>query len=120
MVAQNWLGNELDKDIIVVGNKVYSPDTCAFISQATNIFTIDSSAARGKWPIGVSFNSRDGKFQAQCGNPITKKRESIGYFSCPDKAHLAWKKRKHELACQLADMQSDIRVAEALRLRYSS
>jgi hypothetical protein len=118
MIKQDWKGNQLDKDIILTGNKVYSPDFCAFVSKDTNVFPQDSAAIRGKWPVGVSFHKKAGKFMAECGNPITKKREYLGLFLTPEEAHLAWRKRKHELACQLADIQSDARVADSLRIMY--
>lgn len=118
METQDWKGKELDKDILVQGNKVYSPNTCVFVDKVVNAFLTDRAAARGEWPIGVCWHSSSNKFSAQCSNPITKKRGHIGLFDCPNQAHLAWKKRKHELACQLADIQTDKRVAEALRTRY--
>ena len=64
------------------------------------------------------WNNRDRKFTAQCNNPITKGREGCGYFDCPEKAHASWKRRKHEIACQLAELQTDQRVSKALRSRY--
>ena len=36
MMAQDWEGRELDKDIKFDGNKVYSPETCLFVSQKEN------------------------------------------------------------------------------------
>lgn len=119
MLTQNWEGKHLDKDLIFPGNKVYSPETCAFVDGITNNFTTDYASGRGEWPIGVNFDKANNKFKARICNPFTKKSESLGYFSCPDKAHFAWKRRKHELALQLADIQSDPRVAEALRSRYA-
>lgn len=38
MQRQDWNGKELDKDILVSGNKCYSPDTCVFVSQELNKF----------------------------------------------------------------------------------
>lgn len=119
MEQQDWEGKELDKDLLFIANKIYSPDTCVFVDKVTNGFTLGSGATRGKWPIGVSFHERSGKFQANCENPFTKKKEYLGLFICPNEGHLAWKKRKHELALQLADLQSDKRVAKVLRERYT-
>lgn len=119
MVTKNWEGNELDKDFIRDGNKVYSPETCVFVSKTTNNFIIDSGSARGDYPIGVYFDRSELKFKAACSNPFTKKQESVGHFPCQHAAHAAWKKRKHELACQLAELQTDERVANVLRLRYA-
>lgn len=118
MKNQDWEGKQLDKDLIIKGNKIYSPETCAFVDMVTNLFSNDKSSVCGKWPLGVSFDRVKNKFQVKCSNPFTKKTESVGYFTCPIKAHQAWKRRKHELACQLADLQTDNRVASALRTRY--
>ena len=119
MEQQNWQGKSLDKDIIVPRSKLYSPDTCAFVLQATNLFVIACDASRGDYPIGVDLYKRTGKYRAQCENPFTRKQESLGYFSTPEEAHEAWRKRKHEIAQLVAARESDPRVVEALRKRYS-
>lgn len=118
MLTQDWQGKQLDKDILFPGNKLYSPDTCAFVDQKVNLFIVDTAATRGEWPIGVSWTTRDEAFKAEIRNPFTKRREGLGYYDNPEVAHLAWKRRKHEFACQYADQQTDPRVAEALRTRY--
>jgi len=118
MMTQDWEGKELDKDILVEGNKIYSPDTCRFVNAKLNTFLTDRNASRGEWPIGVYYNNHKGKFVAQCQNPFTSKNDHLGYFTCPEAAHGAWLKRKHELACQWADLQDDIDIAKALRKRF--
>ena len=118
METQDWEGKHLDKDILAPGNKVYNPYTCVFVDALVNTFLTDRFSDRGEWPLGVHWHKRLSKFMSQCSNPFTKKPEHLGYFHCPNQAHLAWKARKHELACQLADIQVDKRVAEALRTRY--
>ena len=118
MEKQDYYAKHLDKDLLFVGNKVYSPDTCVFVAAVVNTFTTDSAAIRGEYPLGVNFHKASGKFQAQCCNPITKRHEYLGLFTCQYQAHEAWRKRKHELACQLAELQDDQRVAAALRTRY--
>lgn len=119
MEKQNWKGKALDKDIIFPNNKVYSPETCAFVSGTTNNFVTARDASRGEWPLGVYWENQAEKYRAQCGNPFTKKREKLGYFNTPEEAHEAWRKRKHELAQLVAETESDPRVVEALKKRYS-
>ena len=75
MEQQDWRDKCLDKDIIVPGNKLYSPDTCAFVLEATNTFVTASDASRGEHPIGVHLLKRTGKYQAYCKNPFSGKRE---------------------------------------------
>ena len=47
MEQQDWHGKCLDKDIIVPGSKLYSPETCAFVLTATNSFVLARDACRG-------------------------------------------------------------------------
>lgn len=120
MIEQDWQGKHLDKDILKPGNKVYGPDTCAFIPHIVNTFTNSLNKSRGASPIGTCFSKQRGKFLAKCRNPFTNMPENLGFFDCPNEAHEEWRKRKHELACQLADSGyvTDERVAAALKSRY--
>ena len=119
MEQQDWSGKCLDKDIIVPGSKLYSPDTCAFVLNETNLFVTARDASRGDYPVGVDLYKPTGKYRAQCQNLFTGKREYLGYYSTPEEAHEAWRKRKHELAQFVAATESDPCVVEALRKRYS-
>ena len=119
MEQQDWSRKCLDKDIIVPGSKLYSPETCAFVLNATNLFVTARDASRGDYPIGVSLYKRTGKYHAQCENPFTGKKEHLGCYSTPEDAHEGWRKRKHELAQLVAATESDPRVVEALKKRYS-
>lgn len=42
MIKQDWEGKELDKDLLVQGNKVYGPETCVFVSGLVNKFITTS------------------------------------------------------------------------------
>lgn len=119
MQNQDWEEKHLDKDILINGNRIYSKETCVFVSPQLNRFMTDSAAIRGKWPIGVSCSGHKGKFKAKCCNPFAEKYESLGYFDDPEEAHEVWRAKKHEHACRYADMQDDHRIADALRSRYS-
>ena len=115
MEQQDWRDKCLDKDIIAPKSKLYSPDTCAFVLPATNLFVIASDAIRGDYPIGVSLYKPIGKYKAQCNNPSTEEQEYLGLFLTPGEAHEAWRKRKHEIAQLVAAKESDLRVVEALK-----
>ncbi len=119
MDQQDWEGKCLDKDIIVPRSKLYSPDTCAFVLPATNLFVTARDASRGDYPIGVYLCKRTGKYRARCNNPFSEKVEHLGRFSTQEEAHEAWRKRKHELAQLVAATESDPRVVEALKKWYS-
>ena len=119
MEKQDWEGKHLDKDLLFEGNKVYSAETCVFIEPLVNTFIIDSGAARGELMIGASWHKKKNKFQSSCKNPFTKKLEYLGLFTTEQEAHNAWRKRKLELAHELASIQADARVAKALIDRYS-
>lgn len=57
-------GFDLDKDILVPGNKVYGPDTCVFVPHYINTILLDKAGARGDLPLGVTRNCTG--FMAQC------------------------------------------------------
>jgi len=120
MEGQEWEGMQLDKDLLTEGNKVYSAETCVFVSGKVNNFTIDSGASRGEWLIGVSWDKGVNKFRSKCRNPFTKKQEHLGLFTCQEEAHQAWLKHKLELAHLLAAEQTDERVGKALIERYTN
>lgn len=119
MEKQEWEGKHLDKDLLFEGNKIYSAETCMFVTPMVNTFLNDRGAARGEWLIGVYWDKQKDKFRAQCGNPFTGKKEYLGLFTSEQQAHEAWRKRKLELAHELAAIQPDPRVAKALVDRYS-
>jgi hypothetical protein len=119
METQDWFGKELDKDLLVKGNKLYSPQTCLFIGKNLNKFLTDSKFTRGELLIGVSRQKHSNKFKAECSGRILGVKGYIGLFDTEVKAHLAWKKRKHKYACKLAELETDPRIIHALQTRYA-
>ena len=86
-------GFDLDKDLLIPGNRIYDPDACCFVPHSINSFLSDSGAIRGELPIGVYFDKRRGRFGAG-GRYGSGKKVRIGSFDCPNLAHLAWQKFK--------------------------
>jgi hypothetical protein len=123
MESKDWVGKQLDKDLLVVGNKVYSPETCLFISIELNQFFKDRSNDRGPYPLGVSMHM-SGEYYARCSDPFLGKRVSLGLHSTPEAAHEAWRKYKHSLAlryCEILRNEGYLQeVIDALSVRYEA
>lgn len=52
-----WLNGDrwaIDKDILIKGNKIYSPETCCLVPPTINLLFTKSDKRRGNLPIGVS------------------------------------------------------------------
>jgi hypothetical protein len=117
MESQDWEGKHLDKDLLGDG-KLYSPETCCFLKAGTNMFLTNRKNGRGAYLLGVHLHKGSGKFRAVCNNPSTKKQEHLGLFIGEMEAHLAWKAKKHEHSCKLAEAEADSRVVVALLTKY--
>jgi hypothetical protein len=86
----------LDKDILVKGNRIYSPETCVFVSRSINSMFTKTDSKRGKYPIGVKWHSRDEIFEAKCCDG-TKKHIYLGRFKTPEEAFQVYKTYKESL-----------------------
>lgn len=120
METQDWEGKQLDKDLLVVDNKIYGPETCVFVDQKVNLFLLESNTSRGKYPIGVHFDNESGKYRARCCSVETNKQVCLGRHLTPEDAYKAWLDFKLKQAYILAESQTDQRVAKALVSRYES
>ena len=103
-----WYANDkwhVDKDILIKGNKVYSPDTCCLIPQNVNKLFLKHDLFRGGLPIGVTKCSNREGFIARCMNPITNQRDYIGYYGTPERAFFAYKLYKEDLIKQVAQIE---------------
>lgn len=109
MEAQDWEGNDLDKDIISAGNKVYSPETCVFVSSQVNNLLVTKGAARGDFPLGVS-SSRN-KYRAQC--VVRGLMTHLGTCDTPDEAAIVYNKFKADYIREVA-LTQEPRVQEGL------
>ncbi|MBS5848469.1 MAG: hypothetical protein KID08_22475 [Pseudomonas putida] len=123
MESQDWQGKDVDKDLLVKGNKVYGPDTCCLISRSINCLVREIAKNTKKehsLPPGVDFDPKLQKYRSRAHCVITGKRNHFGYFATPAEAHLVWLRFKRDQAEILAQEQADQRVANALRGLYAS
>ena len=109
-------GFELDKDLLIKGNKVYNEDSCVFIPQEINSLLTKRTALRGEYLIGVYYHKGDKAFKAQV-NKNKGKREHLGYFKTEIEAFNAYKQAKEAFVKEQANKfksQIDIRAYNAL------
>ena len=102
---QIGFGNEgwqLDKDLLVKGNKVYSEDTCVFIPSEINTLLIKRVASRGEHLIGVSWSKTNKAFMARVGKSKGK-REHLGFFKTELEAFSAYKQAKETFIKEQAE-----------------
>lgn len=91
----------LDKDLLIKGNKIYSKHTCSIVPQEINKLISMRVSKRGKYPIGVHFSPSKGKFVAQVSLD-GKKSKHLGYFNNEHSAFLAYKEAKEARIKELA------------------
>lgn len=98
---ENYIdGYQLDKDILVKGNKVYSPQTCCFVPEEINKLFTKSNSIRGKSPIGVSYNKESNMFQSNI--MIFRKKKYLGRFKDKIEAFNAYKEAKENQVKSMA------------------
>lgn len=112
-----WEDLCIDKDILIEGNKIYSPDTCVMVPAWVNNFIIEPVVSANGLMNGVAFNRKSMKFQARVNNRWTGKKEHLGYFDNEIDAHLKWKHRKLEILRSVKELIDD-NVYESLERRF--
>ena len=107
---------QLDKDLLIKGNKVYSENSCVFIPSEINSLLVKREASRGKHLIGVYWDKTNKAFRAQVS--MNKgKQEHLGCFNTEIEAFNAYKKAKESFVKEQANKwkyQIDIRAYNAL------
>lgn len=113
---------QLDKDLLVKGNKIYSEDTCVFVPPVLNLLLSRCSSSKGDFPLGVSWSKAAQKYVAQCGEGKKDKSTYIGVYNTVEEAFLSYKTIKEFRVKQVAEeykSQLDTRTYDAL-LKYEA
>ena len=109
-------GFELDKDLLIKGNKIYSESTCIFIPSEINLLLTKCTASRGEHLIGVCWDKAKKAFVARVS--MSKgKREHLGSFNTEIEAFNAYKEAKESFIKEQANKwksKIDERAYEAL------
>ena len=107
---------QLDKDLLVKGNKVYSETICVFLPNEINSLLTKRTASRGEYLIGVSWSETNKAFIARV-NKNTGKSKHLGSFKTELEAFNAYKEAKETYIKEQAEKwksQIDERAYNAL------
>lgn len=97
-------GYDLDKDILIKGNRIYSPETCCFVPSEINSMFVKNNANRGNLPIGVYVKYRGlKKVKYGVSLSLTGKRGYVGYYDTPEEAFAAYKRAKEAHIKEVAE-----------------
>jgi len=96
---------DLDKDILFKGNRVYSPETVAFVPHAINTLFLSKKADRGDFPIGVSYEKDKGKYRAEMS--FMGRRIKLGTFDTAESAFARYKEYKEDFIKDMAGQYKD-------------
>jgi len=92
--------SQIDKDILVKGNRIYSPDTCVFVNHHINSLFTRSNGKRGEFPIGVIKVGK--RFQSKV---LRKKKQTyLGTYDTLEEAFNAYKIGKENEIKRVADL----------------
>jgi hypothetical protein len=94
-------GYQLDKDFLLKGNKLYSPETCVFVPQEINLLIVKANSIRGEYPIGVTYDKQRGMFHTKLS--IKGKTCNVGRFNTIEEAFYKYKDRKELYARDTAE-----------------
>lgn len=106
MIKQDWEGKELDKDLKLINNKCYSPETCVFVSQSLNKFFTDRRALMGKHPQGVHLFK--GKYQSAIS--FNGKTKYLGMHNTVNEAEIEYLKCKIGFSKQIASNPENLSI----------
>ena len=115
-IGFNNKGWQMDKDLLIKGNKVYSEDSCIFLPREINQLLVKCTASRGKYLIGVCWCNTKKAFVARVGRSKGK-QEHLGYFKTELEAFNAYKQAKESFIKEQANKwksQIDDRAYNAL------
>lgn len=93
---------QLDKDLLVKGNKIYSPKNCVFVPNAINTAITNRSDLRGKYLIGVSYEKGRKKFVSRMS--YFGKVKTLGRYETELEAFNAYKAAKEAYLKELAEI----------------
>ena len=103
----------LDKDILIKGNRIYSPETCVIVPNKINMIFVKNNKNRGELPIGVRFNGVSYVCELNDDNKPYK-----GSYKTIEEAFQCYKSLKEKYIKQVADEYKEYIPEEVYEAMY--
>lgn len=88
-------GYHIDKDLLVKGNRVYSPETCCFAPKEINIALVEKVNVKDNHPRGVRVTKTDsGENRFVVGLGFYGHQKHLGVFATADEAFEVYREAK--------------------------
>lgn len=104
---------QLDKDILVPGNRIYSPETCMFVPCRVNNLLLTRQNFRGEYPLGVYKHGTP--TQPFTGRFSSEAKVKSRQFATVEQAHKFWQQGKIDSILKMAD--NDKEITKHVKLR---
>lgn len=103
MVSQDWEGMQLDKDLLVPGNKIYSHSTCMFVTRESSGLIMGPSNSSSNNPRGVHYSKSRKRYKATLSK--YGRSQHLGYFDTSEEAREAYVLAKIAYVTEVASKQ---------------
>jgi hypothetical protein len=97
--------SQIDKDLLLKGNKEYGPEYCVMLPRKLNMLIVNRVGGRGDYPLGVHFDTDRNKYVGQLkefnGKKLSKRFETI------NDAFMFYKVNKERIVKEAAEIYKD-------------
>lgn len=92
---------DIDKDILIKHNKIYSFNSCLLMPHRLNMLCVNAKKIRGKQPIGVCYDKTRDKYIAIMSK--YNRNCFLGRYKTSEEAFYVYKEHKEKFIKQIAD-----------------
>lgn len=101
-------GFQLDKDILVPGNKIYSKETCRFVPHYINYLFTNIKSNKDEFPTGVHYRIKQSKNKPYIAAlKINNRTTFLGNFATIEEASNAYNQANKEYCISVANREYD-------------
>lgn len=109
----DWRDLQIDKDLLVKGNKVYGPDTCCFLTHRENTVFRPSAIKLGS-ARHMNTGKRKKRWRSKIAFGMRRKTLCFGYYSTREEAEIAAFQASLPIVTELANANPHQFIREAM------